>query len=200
MSRGDADLFNSLVERVQACRICPRMEGRTRVLGSQNGNLKSRVVFVAEAPGRLGADRCGVPLSGDQTGRNFDKLLREAHLDRSSIFITNAVLCNPRNDNGRNATPTAVEIRNCSQHLRRTIEIISPQYVVALGIKALKALSLIKPHEATLSKDVGRPILWWGRLLIPLYHPGPRARQYRSEDSQVQDFRRLGVLLAEKQE
>ena len=47
------------------------MEGRTRALGQGNGPLDARVLFVAEAPGRLGADRTGVPLSGDQTGRNF---------------------------------------------------------------------------------------------------------------------------------
>ena len=41
----------------QACRVCPRMEGRRRVLGAGNGPLDARVLFVAEAPGRLGDDR-----------------------------------------------------------------------------------------------------------------------------------------------
>jgi len=64
--------FADLVERVQSCSLCPRMTQRTRVLGPPNGNLDSSVVFIAEAPGRLGADKFGIPLFGDQTGRNFD--------------------------------------------------------------------------------------------------------------------------------
>ena len=67
--------FEALTRRVQTCRACPRMEGRTRVLSRANGLVGARVMFVAEAPGRLGADRTGVPLSGDRTGRNFDALL-----------------------------------------------------------------------------------------------------------------------------
>ena len=85
--------FEQLVERVQACRDCPRMDGRLRVLSRSNGSVHAALLFVAEAPGRLGGDRWGIPLYGDRTGRNFEALLREAGPDRASIFITNAVLC-----------------------------------------------------------------------------------------------------------
>src|SRR3954451_13660565 len=92
--------FERLVERAQSCRACPRMEHRVRVLGSANGHLAARVLFVAEAPGRLGADRCGIPLHGDQTGRNFESLLATARINRGDVFITNAILCNPRDAHG----------------------------------------------------------------------------------------------------
>ena len=39
--------------------------------GHANGRPDARVLFLAEAPGRLGGDRTGVPLTSDQTGRNF---------------------------------------------------------------------------------------------------------------------------------
>src|SRR5262249_1774582 len=93
--------FDALVRRVQGCQRCPPMEGRSPVLGTRNGSLTSRVLLVAEAPGRLGADRSQIPLSGDQTGRNFEILLGAAGLDRAHLFITNAVLCNPRDSRGR---------------------------------------------------------------------------------------------------
>src|SRR5687768_10139901 len=77
--RSDADgvsaAFLRLVERVSRCRACPRMEGRTRVLSAANGNLHAQILFVAEAPGRFGGDRTGIPLFADQTGRNFRLLL-----------------------------------------------------------------------------------------------------------------------------
>ena len=147
--------FERVVVRAQACRLCPRMEGRRRVLGSGNGALDARVLFVAEAPGRLGGDRTGVPLVSDQSGRNFTCLLQAAGWRRDEVFVTNAVLCNPRDGRGRNDTPAAREIRNCSPHLRDLLAILDPPYVVALGRTALAALALIAPHEAALRRDVG---------------------------------------------
>lgn len=192
--------FQQLVGRVQGCRICPRMEGRTRVLGPANGNTQAQVLFVAEAPGRLGADHWGIPLFADQTGRNFETLLCAARLERSSVFITNAVLCNPRDQHGCNATPTARELHNCSAHLRATIEIIQPCYVVALGSIALQALKTIAFHEAVLMRDVGHPLRWNGRWLIPLYHPSPRACIHRPLQFQLEDYRRLGELVRDREQ
>lgn len=187
--------FAQLVEQVQACRLCARMEGRRRVLSVANGNLHASVLFIAEAPGRLGGDRSGIPLSQDQTGRNFTLLLQAAGLSREAIFITNAVLCNPRDEAGRNAPPTPREIRACSPHLRQTLAILSPHTIVTLGQVALKALKLIAPHEIELARDVGKALAWNGYQLLPLYHPGPRAQLHRPFETQLEDFRQLGKLL-----
>lgn len=189
------EAFRGLVDRVHTCRRCPRMEGRTRVFGPGNGSVGASILFIAEAPGRLGADRSGVPLSGDQTGRNFECLLRSAQLKRNDIFITNAVLCNPRDGQGYNAPPTLQEVENCADHLRNTINLLQPGYVITLGKVALQALSRIAPHEITLSQHVGRPQRWDGKWLIALYHPSPRAQVYRSLAQQMEDFRRLGAFI-----
>ncbi|HSK67929.1 MAG TPA: uracil-DNA glycosylase family protein, partial [Candidatus Limnocylindria bacterium] len=98
-------------------------------------------MFIAEAPGRLGADRTAIPLAGDQSGRNFDRLLTAAELDRAEIFITNAVLCNPRDAAGRNAPPAAAELRNCAGFLAETLELLRPPLIVSLGTVALRALT-----------------------------------------------------------
>jgi uracil-DNA glycosylase family 4 len=171
------------------------MEGRTRVLGPANGNIHAQVLFIAEAPGRLGADHWGIPLYADQAGRNFETFLHAAQLERNSVFITNAVLCNPRDEHGHNATPTTRELHNCSAHLQSTIEIIQPHYIVALGHIALHALKTLAPHEIVLMRDVGQPLPWNGRCLIPLYHPSPRACIRRPMQLQFEDYRRLGELV-----
>ena len=189
--------FEALVARAQSCRLCPRMEGRRRVLSAANGDPYARVVFVAEAPGRLGAERTGIPLTDDQTGRNFDALVAAAHIRRESVFVTNAVLCNPRSADSRNAPPSPTELRNCSPHLAATLEIIQPPYIVALGNAALRALHLIQPHTITLAKDVAQPVAWHGRVIVPLYHPGARARIHRPLALQIADFQRLAELLAD---
>lgn len=172
------------------------MAGRTRVLGSGNGPLEAQLLFVAEAPGRLGGDRTGVPLTADQTGRNFSQFLAAAGLDRAAVFVTNAVLCNPRNQCGLNDRPRATELRNCSQHLTDLLGLLDPPWVVALGRVALDALALIAPHDARLARDVGTAIHWAGRRLVPLYHPGPRSVARRGRDAHLADYRRLATLLA----
>jgi uracil-DNA glycosylase family 4 len=187
--------FAEVVALAQACRRCPRMEGRTRAIGPANGPLDARVLVVAEAPGRLGADRTGVPLSGDQTGRNFERFLAGAGIERSSIFVTNAVLCNPRRPDGRNDRPRIHEIRNCSEHLRAVIDLLDPPWIVSLGRAALDALAEIEPHHRQLSRDVATPVGWNGRQLVPLYHPGPRALIRRNLDQQAVDYATLAALL-----
>ncbi len=180
--------FADLVCRVQDCTKCSRMAGRTRVLGPANGPLDADVVFVAEAPGRLGAERTGVPLSGDATGRCFQHLLSAGSIERTLLFVTNAVLCNPQDTNGNNAKPSRMEIAACSDTLRAVLAIVNPIVVVSLGAVALSALSMLEPLAVSLSSDVGRPIAWNGRTLVPLYHPGPRALIRRPLRQQEIDY------------
>jgi uracil-DNA glycosylase family 4 len=157
--------------------------------------MDSRVLFVAEAPGRLGADRTGIPLYGDRTGENFQTLLANIGWERKQVFITNAILCNPKQENGNNGTPTAEEILNCSAYLEMIVTLVDPDVVVALGATALSALDLLSPHGTELSQGVARPLPWLGRLLFPLYHPAPRAMIHRSLAKQRSDFMRLAKLV-----
>ena len=59
------------------------------VLSSKNGSIYTDLIFVAEAPGRFGAGRTGIPFHGDRSGNNFELLLNHAGLNRKDIFITN---------------------------------------------------------------------------------------------------------------
>lgn len=196
MERSKQSLFTDLVARVQSCNLCPRMQGRKKVLGPSNGNLDSRIVFIAEAPGRLGADKFGIPLWGDQTGHNFTSLIAGAGLRRDSIFTTNAVLCNPRASDGRNDSPTVSEIRNCSCYLMETLEIVRPRFIATLGAVSLASLNHIHPHRIKLSEGVGKTADWQGYQLYPLYHPGPMAFIWRTQRQQAEDYRGLARLLA----
>jgi uracil-DNA glycosylase family 4 len=190
--------LTELVRHVQGCRACPRMEGRKRVLTSENGSAAARVMFIAEAPGRNGADRTGIPLHGDPSGNIFESLLESVGWQRRDVFITNAVLCNPRDEEGRNSTPTAVELANCSFNLDEQIRVVDPVVIATLGQSALSALSLIREHSYKLSRVVGTGVEWNGRILFPLYHTSPRAMIHRSITKQTMDFRWLKELVDAK--
>jgi len=191
MKNNQKEAFDALVSSVKGCSSCQRMCGRTKVLSRENGNITSKVIFIAEAPGRHGADRTGIPLHGDKTGDNFEELLKHIGWERKNVFITNAVLCNPRNDKGNNAPPKPEEMRNCGNYLERTIETVNPDVIVTLGKKALNALSYIKSHNFTLSESAAQKLSWNNRVLFPLYHPSDRAKRYRRKEKQKSDFAAL---------
>jgi uracil-DNA glycosylase len=188
------DPFAALCAEAAACTACPRMAGRRRVLSAACGPVPARLMLVGEAPGRRGADRTGVPFSGDAAGRALADLLEGAGLERGDVFITNAVLCNPRDAAGRNAAPTRAELANCAGFLARQIALVNPQVVAPLGAVALAALGRLHPHGLTLA-DVGVPARWNTRVLFPLCHPSPRARGHRGLARQRADFSRLAALL-----
>lgn len=184
--------FAALIDDARACRDCPALCERRPVLSELNGSPGARVMFIAEAPGRQGGDRTGVPLSGDQSGRNFTRYIEVAGLTHAQIFITNAVLCNPRKPSGANRTPTQSEIVNCSAFLARQLDIISPRIVVTLGRVALEALRRIQYHPLTLREHAGQSHKWNGRTLFPLYHPSPQVlASHRREHEQLADYHAL---------
>jgi uracil-DNA glycosylase len=182
--------FQALVSEAAACIRCLAMCERTAVLSDLNGPIDARVMFIGEAPGRKGADRTRMPFSGDQSGKNFERLLVSINLQRSDIFITSAALCNPRMATGANRRPTASELRNCSDFLRRTMALVDPSVIVTLGMVALEALKSLQYHELNLRKDAGKIRLWNGRLVVPLYHPSPQVLiTSRDEKAQLRDYK-----------
>jgi len=189
--------LESLAACAVECEVCPRMQHRARVLGPQNGPADAKVLFIAEAPGRLGANRTGIPLCGDKSGDNFEHLLKSIGWSRDSVFITNAVLCNPQSSTGLNDTPTAEEVRNCSTFLAATIRLIDPEYIITIGGSALAALANIVPHNFELSRHLRHVLRWNGRNLIALYHTGPRAVAQRSLLNMESDFQRLKEVIGD---
>ncbi len=184
--------FDQLANEAAACVICERMRERNAVLSILNGSINPRVMFIAEAPGRNGADRTRIPFHGDSSGDNFEQLLKSIRLARDEIFITNSVLCSPRKPSGANDKPKRAEIHNCSAFLNRQIEFIDPPVIATLGVVALDALRLIEPHEFLLREHAAKILKWNGRLLVPLYHPSPQVIiTVRTLEQQKKDFRSL---------
>lgn len=186
--RSKEEAFYDLMARVQACRKCPRMESSARVLGLGCGPLSAKTMFIGEAPGRLGADGSNLPFHGDKSGDNFEQLIQQVGISRYDIFVTNAVLCNPKDAFGNNATPNTVEIANCAPFLREQIELLDPVDVVTLGATALRACDSLERHALTLRDSVRTARPWFGRHIIPLYHPGQRAMIHRSFANQLADY------------
>jgi uracil-DNA glycosylase family 4 len=188
--------FLKLADEAQNCRRCEAMCERVAVLSGLNGNLDPKVFFIAEAPGRQGADRTRKPFSGDKSGANFQLLLDSVDLKREEIFITNTVLCSPRSETGANRKPSKREIKNCAGFLEKTIRLIDPKIIVTLGTVALEALKTIEYHQIILRSDAGCIFRWNDRWLVPLYHPSPQVvASHRRLPEQLEDFKAVAEAI-----
>ena len=180
-----AKQFSKLMAEAASCRRCTAMCQRAAVLSELNGLLTARIMFIGEAPGRKGADQTRVPFSGDQSGKNFDRFLASINLQRQDIFITSAALCNPRSESGANRKPNKIELKNCSEFLQRTFELIDPTIVITLGSVALEAIKTIHPHDLSLKEsaaqiyELERTGCWY-RFIIPARRCWPRTGAKRS--------------------
>lgn len=183
--------FERLTQKAADCTTCPNMVEQSAVLGPGNGSIDSEILFVAEAPGRFGGARTGIPFSGDRSGDNFETLIAYIGLTRQDIFVTNAVLCNPLH-NGNNRRPTAKEIGNCSPYLQTVLELMRPKVVVTLGGVGLEAINRILGTRYKLADVIGKPQKTKNFTLLALYHPSPRVTNWKRPLSvQKRDFKKI---------
>lgn len=101
-------------------------------------NDQVRYLLVGDTPDRLD-DLEGLPFLGGSGGilKKGLGILASEGLDLESIAVTNAVKCRPEND--KNAPAKAR--RECVKYLESEVAAYSPVAVIALGSKALSALT-----------------------------------------------------------
>lgn len=119
----------------------PLVPGATQAVFGE-GPKHADIVFVGEQPGDQ-EDLQGRPFVGP-AGKLFDKALREAGIDRSKAYLTNAVKHFKFEQRGHrriHAKPTSGEVKHYRPWLMKELELVRPRLVVALGGTALLALT-----------------------------------------------------------
>jgi uracil-DNA glycosylase family 4 len=148
------------------CTACTLAEGRTNVVFGA-GSPDADVLIVGEGPGK-NEDEQGIPFVG-RSGQLLDKLLGEIDLERGDVYIANVVKCRPPG----NRDPRPDEIDSCKGYLKRQIELIDPTVVITLGNFSTK---LLLKTTTGITRMRGRAYEWWGRFLVPTFHPAAALR------------------------
>jgi DNA polymerase len=170
-----------------ACTRCRLSEGRTTVVFG-DGAADADLVFVGEGPGHH-EDLQGLPFVG-RSGKLLEELLGEIGLERGDVYIGNVVKCRPPG----NRDPRPDEIDACKGYLRSQLELIQPRVVVTLGNFASK---LLLRTESGITRLRGRAYEWWGRHLVPTFHPAAALRGGPGVLEQMRsDFAVIAGLLA----
>ncbi len=179
--------YEELKQFVEHCSRCPLSQTRIKAVMGK-GNLKSPVLFVAEAPGR-NENRDGVPFTG-KSGVLFDRLLSEINLSREEVYITNVVKCNPPGN--RDPQPSEQEL--CIPYLKYETLLLRPKIIVCLG--RIAAQRLIDPHYK-ITREHGTFLFRKNTWLTAFYHPSAVLRDEGKLGEMQADFQKLKERLGE---
>jgi uracil-DNA glycosylase len=135
----DADL-DRLRTIAAGCTACDLYKLGTQTVFGE-GIERAEVMLVGEQPGDK-EDIEGRPFVGP-AGRLLDSALEDAGIDRTKVYVTNAVKhfkWEPRGKRRIHKKPNGAEITACKPWLEAEIKRIQPRIVVALGATAAQAL------------------------------------------------------------
>jgi uracil-DNA glycosylase len=135
-----------LRDAVQGCRGCDLYRNATQAVFGE-GPSAPRIVMVGEVPGDR-EDLAGHPFVGP-AGLLLDQALADAGIDRSEVYMTNAVKHFKFEQRGKrriHKKPSATELTACKPWLEAELALLRPEVIVCLGATA--ALSVIgKTHH-----------------------------------------------------
>src|ERR1700746_2660474 len=133
MAMATATSLKTLREEAADCRACPLWKNATQTVFGE-GPAQAHAVLVGEQPGDK-ADLAGKPFVGP-AGQMLDRALIEAGIDRTKVYVTNAVkhfTFVPRGKIRLHQKPNTAEIRACRQWYESELAHIKPALVAAMG-------------------------------------------------------------------
>ncbi|MFV2006273.1 MAG: uracil-DNA glycosylase, partial [Longimicrobiales bacterium] len=124
-----------------------------------------------------------------QAGKLLDLMLASIDLSRrDSVYICNVLKCRPPG----NRDPMQDEIDQCSPYLKRQIELVAPEVILAVGTFSAKLLTgTTKP----LGRLRGEIYSYEGVPLIVTYHPAALLRNRGWTRSAWDDLQLLRQVL-----
>jgi uracil-DNA glycosylase len=199
---GQADTIDALRALAATCRRCPLHGPATQTVFGE-GPRDARLMIVGEQPGDQ-EDLQGRPFVGP-AGAMLDKALKEAGIDRSRAYVTNAVKHFKFQLRGKrriHESPNAAEIQACRWWLDQERTLLRPGLVLMLGASAGRALM---GRVVAVGKERGKPLsLPDGAPAFLTVHPSyllriENAATARAEYSRfVEDLRAARSLAEER--
>ncbi len=147
--------WEALLKDARKCTRCELYKCGTQTVFGE-GPLDASMMFVGEQPGDQ-EDIAGRPFVGP-AGQLFDAALEKAGIDRSTVYVTNAVKHFKFVQRGKrriHSKPDAGEITACRWWIDHERELIRPPVTIALGATAARSLL---GKTVTISRVRGAPL------------------------------------------
>jgi uracil-DNA glycosylase family protein len=185
-------------EEAAHCRRCPLWANATQtVFGEGPGD--AAMMLIGEQPGDQ-EDLAGRPFVGP-AGQVLDRALRAAGVDRTQVYVTNAVKhfkFIPRGKRRIHQKPDGGEIAACRFWLDLERTEIQPRVTVLMGATAARA---VLGRAVTIGRERGRAIPLGSETAVVTVHPSYLLRLPDEESKEreyaafVADLRRAAALL-----
>jgi DNA polymerase len=173
-----------LAQRVAGCTRCKELAATRTQTVFGVGPVGAELCFIGEAPGES-EDRQGEPFVGP-AGQLLNRIIAACGMKREEVYICNIIRCRPPG----NRLPTLEEAGNCREYLERTLELVRPRFICALG--ACAAQNLLDTR-LSIGKMRGRFLDYRGIPVLCTYHP---AYLLRSPDKKKDVWDDMKLLLA----
>ena len=194
-----ASNLKSLRQEAANCQACPLWRNATQTVFGE-GPAHARAVLVGEQPGDK-EDLAGKPFVGP-AGQMLDRALEEAGIDRSKVYVTNAVKHFKFVARGKirlHQKPTTPEIKACQQWYERELATIKPTLVVAMGATAAQSvfgkmtpINKTRGHLIDLEEGIQALVTVHPSYLLRLPDAQAKAREY---ERFVSDLKIAATLL-----
>ncbi|MCI2057641.1 MAG: uracil-DNA glycosylase [Oscillibacter sp.] len=181
------DTWESLKSECLACRGCALCQTRTNVVFG-DGAADAEILLIGEGPGQH-EDEQGIPFVG-RAGQLLDDMLAMIGLDRTKVYIANAVKCRPP----RNRDPLNEEQEACMGWLRRQAGLLRPKVIVCLGRIAAKE---IIREDFRITAEHGQWFERGGVQMTAIYHPAALLRDVGKRPETFVDLKSIQAKVRE---
>src|SRR5437763_15398807 len=136
----DSTSWSAVREAAKDCEAC-RLDKRATQTVFGEGPKSATMMLVGEQPGDY-EDVAGKPFVGP-AGKIMDQALEEAGIERSDVYVTNAVKhfkWEPRGKRRIHKKPNSHEIAACRPWLEAELRLVRPKLLVCLGATAAQSI------------------------------------------------------------
>src|SRR6266481_4157644 len=184
----DTASLGALREAARHCTACHLYKRATQTVFGE-GPKGATMMLVGEQPGDY-EDVAGKPFVGP-AGKIMDRALEEAGIDRSKVYVTNAVKhfkWEPRGKRRIHQKPNSREIAACRPWLEAELRVVKPKLVVAMGATAAQTIfgpsfRVTRERGKVLPSKIGPKI-------VATVHPSSLLRQ-PDEESRHREYQKF---------
>ncbi len=184
----DTSSLTEVRDASRQCTACHLYKRATQTVFGE-GPKGAPIMLVGEQPGDY-EDVAGKPFVGP-AGKIMDRALEEAGIDRSKVYVTNAVKhfkWEPRGKRRIHKKPNSREIAACRPWLEAELRLVKPKLLVCLGATAAQAIfgpsfRVTRERGKVLSSKLAPRVL-------ATVHPSSLLRQ-PDEESREREYKRF---------
>lgn len=203
------NILNELYSQIHLCKKCAKVDKFKVCRKIDKTNPSSDVVVILQALAEHTMRKSGINFYYENeelssTGKNLEKFLTKINRTiipnkPNTVYSTDIVQCFPGKQIGKSVDrkPTADEIQNCIEYLKKEIEIINPKLIILIGEVSRKSFYkyFMKKEPGDFSSNVGVLEDYMGIHIISIFHPSGLSRGYNPMLKNEEIFKNINSLI-----